>query len=316
MKSSKIRSCLLIVSFLIICCNTQYTKECLANPYSPYITGYGGILMTDNNTYSMPYANVLVEIDAIKPNSYINLHFKGNYTIFNPNNNKNVTILAPFPINMLGIDYHTLDDLMDEAGGSYYEITPLEIPSLIFNSTIKINNTIIPYEICYFPKSYREDSYNFMFCFLCNITLPENSNLVLEYNFNTHIATPPILGSSYYAIEFIYQVGTARTWFGNITESVEFRVKGYQPDHFNCWRSGSDGAYGKNCTISNIKGGKSYLWEWNNVRIYEDYISLSYDIMMGFKDDTISFGKYFLLFTLIGIALMMTLQKFKLKIKK
>ncbi len=306
MRSSKIRIFLLIISFILISCNEVYTKDSLADPLSPYITSSSGLITPENGTYSMPNANVLVEVDATHPSSHFDIYFNGNYTIFNPYNSKNVTILAPFSPGMLGINDTTYYEILHNY--KYPDWIPIEISELNFNGKIMVNNSAIPYKIMFGGSIY----------LICNVTLPKNDSLVLEYSFNTYLVTPPILSSNYYEIDFEYYVGTSRTWNGNITEMVEFRVKGYQPDRvYSVEKPGNDVIInGKNCTISNINGGKSYLWEWNNVRIYEDYVSLSYDIMSGFKDNTISFGKYFMLFTLIGIALMMAFQILRLNLNK
>ena len=96
MKSTKISSCLLIISYFLLFCNSGVIKDTLANPLTPYTPSCGGLLIKDNNTYSMPNANVLIEIDATNPSSHYDLYFFGNYTIFNPNNSTNVTIATPF----------------------------------------------------------------------------------------------------------------------------------------------------------------------------------------------------------------------------
>ncbi|MFW9988098.1 MAG: hypothetical protein ACFFC3_05540 [Candidatus Odinarchaeota archaeon] len=306
MKSNKITGCLLIISFFFICYNKIFINEILANPLSPYISSSSGPIIPENGTYSMPNANVLVEIDATHPSSHFNLDFNGNYTIFNPYDSKNVTIVAPFSRGMLGINDTTYYEFFNNY--KYPDWIPIEFSELNSNATIKVDNNIIPYNIMFGGSIY----------LMCNVSLPKNDSLVLEYSLNTHLVTPPILSSSYYEIDFEYYVGTSRTWNGNITEMIDFRVKGYQPDRvYSVEKPGNDVIInGKNFTISSIKGGKSYLWKWNNVRIYEDYVFLSYDIMGGFEDDTISFGMYFMLFTLIGIVLMMTLQKIRLDLKK
>ena len=314
MKSTKINSCLLIISYFLLFYNSGFIKETFADPLAPFAPAFGGFLIEDNSTYSMSNAYVLIEIDATNPSSHFELDFMGNYTIFNPNNSTNVTIAAPFSPEMFGMNHTTIMDILYE-NGSLTGPVPLEMPEVISNCTIKINDSIIPYEIFVFsPGPDFPWTTTHMIGLLCNITLPKNSTSVLEYSFNSYITIPRDYG--YSGLEFLYFVGTSRTWFGNITETVEFRVKGHQPDDAYSWRMEPDYIRGKNCTISNIEDGKSYLWVWNNVRIYEDYTILYYyDNFRNFGNGSIPFGSYFLIFTLIGIALVITFHKFKLDLK-
>ncbi|MFX1281493.1 MAG: hypothetical protein ACFFA3_19245 [Promethearchaeota archaeon] len=311
MKSNKIRSYLLIITYFVLFYNSGIIKDTHANPLVPYTPSCGGVLIKDNNTYSMPNANVLIEIDATNPSSHYDLHFIGNYTIFNPNNSTNVTIVAPFSPDMFGITYDTINDILYE-NGSYIGPVQIEMPEVISNCIVKSNDSTIPYEIFVFEPRLEYQWRTFhMIGLLGNITLPKNNTSLLEYSFNSHITIPRDYG--YSGLEFMYFVGTSRTWFGNITETVEFRVKGYQPDKAYSWRMDPDYIRGRNCTIFNIKDGKSYLWVWNNERIYEDYTILYYYNQFGnFANGSIPFGYYFLIFTLLGIAVVITVQKGKM----
>lgn len=308
MKSTKIRTILLIIFYFLFFYNSGISKDTKADPLVPYTPACGGFLIKDNNTYSMFNANVLIEIDATNPSGHFNLSFFGNYTIFNANNSANVTIAAPFSPDMFGITYETIADILYE-NGSYIGPVQIDMPEEISKCIVKINDSVIPYKIFVFhPGLDYPWSTLHMIGLLCNITLPKNSTSLLAYSFNSHLTIPRDYG--YSGLDFLYFVGTSRTWFGNITETVEFRVKGHQPDSAYSWRMEPDYIRGKNCTITNIKDGKSYLWEWNNVRIYEDYTILHYyNIFRNFGNGSIPFGNYFLIFILIGIALVMTLQK-------
>ncbi|MFX1326949.1 MAG: hypothetical protein ACFE91_02235 [Promethearchaeota archaeon] len=319
MKTRKNSIYVLAISFLLLLGNKIYINEGTANPLIPYGATVGGFILVENSSCSMPYANVLIEIDATNPNSHFDLDFMGNYPILNPNDSMNVTIIAPFSLQMFSSNYTAFLDICYEynqtylisgMSGLFAPITP-EMLGLNTFCTIKVNNTVIPYEAFgYCPDkphpTIKLYAISPMILIFCNITLPKNDTLVLEYSFNTCIATPS--HPPHYEIRFIYYVGTSRTWNGNITETVEYRVKGEQPDYIDSV---------ENCSISNTKDGNSYLWEWNNERIYEDYVALTYDNYFKDynKDDSIPFGNSFLIFTLIGIALMITFQKFKLNLK-
>ncbi len=319
MKTRKIIIYILAISFLLFLGNKIYINEASANPLAPYAATVGGFFLVENSSCSMPNANVLIEIDATNPSSHFKLNFIGNYTILNPNDSMNVTIIAPFSLQMFSSDFTTFEQICYEynqtylipgMSGLFAAITP-EMLGLNTFCTINVNNTVIPYEAFgYCPDkphpTIRFYAYYPIILIFCNITLPKNGTSVLEYSFNTYIATPSY--PPYFEIRFIYYVGTSRTWNGNITETVEYRVKGAQPDYIDRV---------ENCSISNIKDGNSYLWEWNNERIYEDHVALTYDNYFKDynKDDSIPFGNSFLVFILIGIALMITFQKFKLNLK-
>ena len=311
MKSTKINSCLLIISYFLLFYNSGFIKETFADPLAPFAPAFGGFLIEDNSTYSMSNAYVLIEIDATNPSSHFELDFMGNYTIFNPNNSTNVTIAAPFSPEMFGMNHTTINDILYE-NGSFTGPVQIEMPEVISNCTIKINDSIIPYEIfVYSPERDFPWTVLHMIGLLCNITLPKNSSVVLEYSFNTYLATPSHYDGYY--IEFMYFVGSSQTWDGNITETVEFRVKGAQPDRAYSWRMEPDYTYGKDCIISNIEDGRSYLWEWKDVRIYEDYTVLWYDNdFRGFGNSSVPLGNFFLISTIIGFAIMITLQKIRL----
>lgn len=57
-----------------------------------------------------------------------------------------------------------------------------------------------------------------------------------------------------------------RAWEGKITESVEFKVHGKTPDEF----------YNYSWTVSELIDGNSYLWEWKNETIYDEYVYIVY----------------------------------------
>ena len=73
-------------------------------------------------------------------------------------------------------------------------------------------------------------------------------------------------------LDIFYDVGTSRAWNGTITEVVEFRTYGKIPDSY----TGARGWYEKNCTVSDIENGKSYIWAWENERIKVSRIYISY----------------------------------------
>jgi hypothetical protein len=191
----------------------------------------------------MKNASVIIDINATNLMNNITLSFSGNYTIFNPSEEMNVTIAAPF---------------------SKMDIGP--------NSTcnIKLNGSLIPHNAINFESSdsnqwddYFSNGYYEMMLLICNITIPENESVILEYTFDAKLT---VNLNDLHKLWIYYIVGTARTWAGKITESVEFNIYGKTPDEF----------YEHRCSVSELLNGTSYLWEWENEIIYDDEVYITY----------------------------------------
>jgi hypothetical protein len=185
-------------------------------------------------------------------------------------------------------------------------------PNSTFN--IKINDTIVPYTIL---DGYRHGSDLWYEAWLiwgddimlivCNITIPENSSIVLKYEIDT---SKEINLDELDELTIFYVVGTSRLWSGNITESVEFKVQGKIPHKYYK-------PINKSCIVSKLPDGKSYLWEWKNEIIPDKSVYIVYyggynDSLFPLTMGVISFSIIcFIVF--IGIVGIMRLKNLKRK---
>jgi len=226
-------------------------KESKADVVMIHRKGLGNFLPEENVSLIMTNANVIFNIDAVYYRRKININFNGNYTIYNPNEAKNATLVASF-----STDFKNLES----------------------SSVIKIENTPISYGFLEynFTDSPWEDYLDWGYMgnrkfIIINVTLPENDSIIIEYSFNAYID----IYESIDGLQIFYDVGTSRAWNGTITERVEFKVYGKHPDSYSKYR---EDQFEYNCTISDIEDGQSYLWEWENEVINVDsvYISFSY----------------------------------------
>ncbi len=58
-------------------------------------SGTGSIFPEEDCSLIMTNANVIFEVDNLESSNKIDLSFYGNYTIYNPNQSRNITIAAP-----------------------------------------------------------------------------------------------------------------------------------------------------------------------------------------------------------------------------
>jgi hypothetical protein len=230
----------------------SYIKDSKADIIDVYGTGAGNFLPKENCSLIMTNASVVFNVDAEEYLSRINIDFTGNYTIFNPGESMNATLVAPF-----SLDFENLES----------------------SCVIKIENTTVPYDFLeynftespweeYLQSQYFMQNRKFL---IINATFPENDSITIEYSFDANIG----ISSSVGILNIYYDVGTSRAWNGTITERVEFRVYGKPPDSYSSYRKDR---FEYNCTISDITNGKSYAWEWENeiINVNSVYISYSY----------------------------------------
>lgn len=264
MRKSKIK----LIALLVILTSFWYSlflPKSNANPVPVISTYYGGIVPKNVYNCSMTDANVQLNVDALKVNEFghqvlrhLNLTFMGNYTIFNPNDPINITVASPYD----------------------WEITALSnVEILVNNFTIPFDLVDIGYIITDEWDEFFYDHYSSMFFIVCNFTIPKNESIILESSFQTSISLAPIDVNEVYVN---YVVGTYRGWDSpsapsglGITEQVKFRVHGQQPDRFSDY---APGGFSRNCTVTDIINGKSYLWRWDNETIIDGRVYIMYDI--------------------------------------
>jgi hypothetical protein len=214
--------------------------------------GAGNFLPEIEVPFIMTNASVIFNIDAHAYHSRFDVNFEGNYTIFNPNVSETVLLAAPFSSEfkdlesscLIRIDNNTISYSFIEYTWENFSGSPWE----------------------QYVSGYYRSPRKFI---IINVTFPENDSITIEYSFNAYIDNPANNGN----FEIFYDVGTSRAWNGSITEQVEFKVYGKQPDSYSGKRK--DG-FDYNFTISDIEDGMSYVWQWENEIIIVDTIYISY----------------------------------------
>jgi len=226
-------------------------NESKADILMVYRQGLGNFLPEENVLLMMTNANVIFNVDAVYYHRKININFNGNYTIYNPDEAINTTLVAPF-----STDFKNLES----------------------SCVIKIENTAISYGFLEynFTDSPWDEYLDWRYIghrkfIIINTTFPENDSITIEFSFDAYID----IFEDYDGLDIFYDVGTSRAWNGTITERVEFKVYGNRPDSYSEYR---EDIFEYNCTIFDIEDGISYLWEWENEIINVDsvYISFSY----------------------------------------
>ena len=234
-------------------------------------TGTGNLFPEENCSLIMTNASVIFDVDYKEQYNRIDIGFKGNYTIYNPDATQNITVAAPF--------------------SSIFK-------NLESTCVIKIDNNIKPFKLIHLDWSDPWDEYldsiglgmsNTRSFILTNVTFPENSSIKIEYSFEAYIDQP----NSDDHLYIYYDVGTSRAWNGTITERVEFKTHGKLPDSYS---KNIPDMYNYSCRISNFSNGRSYTWDWLNETIMIDsvYISYSYPFnrFWGFAGAFIILGVY------------------------
>ncbi len=205
----------------------------------------------ENTHLIMTNANVVIDVNYRESSNKIYLHFNGNYTIYNPNVSQFITLGAPF-----SADFKNIED------NCVIKVKENEIPFEVTEQDIND----IPWDQYYDFYFNRPFERKFL---VINVSIPANDSLSIEYIFDSYIANP----NYRQAIDIYYDVGTSRAWNGPISERVEFKVVGKQPNYYSDYR---ENRFEYNCTISNIENGKSYVWEWVNETINVNGVYISY----------------------------------------
>jgi hypothetical protein len=240
---------MLVINFFIIIPNTYSNPLPIPDDYF-----LGGIIPNDNLTLNLLDASVVFNIDSTDFLNTIGINFDGNYSIFNPDNTMNITLYAPFRL-----DSELINSSCDvQVNGTPISFELIEIFKLEDNVTEMI-------------MDYLSNSFLFLSTLIvCNLTLTENSTTNIRYRFNGSMQNP-----LYTAEEFSinYDLGTAKAWQGNITEKVEFVVKGKIP---NLYREFSNYSIEDRCQITNINNGRVYTWEWDDENINTQLVGIVY----------------------------------------
>ena len=251
-----------MVSFIIVIlvfytsANSQNYFNSKADPLNFNRESFGLIVSSDSNELQMIEANVVMEInETYREEGDFRIIFDGNYTIYNPNITTKTIIGAPFQ----SVYKNLSNTIIVEVDGF-----PMEY-DIIYSDDQQFSNLRDLW------KPYFEDLsfyYDIERCFvISNVTFPGFTNTTLRYRFDSIVSYGTGDG-----IEFAYDVSSARSWSNVTTEFVMFKVFGKQP---RLYANRTEENY-HNFTLSQIEGGVSYLWSWEQVIIQDDYVFVNF----------------------------------------
>ncbi|KON28830.1 hypothetical protein AC481_00230 [miscellaneous Crenarchaeota group archaeon SMTZ-80] len=256
MKKISVKVFIYLFLFMILILPKYITnsKADIAAIYSP---GTGNFLPIENCTLIMTNANASFKIDYPKMfANKIDISFTGNYSIYNPSESQNMTLVAPFSPDFVNLE----SAFMIKVDGN---VTSFNL--------IEYNVGDSPWEQ-YLDQSFYGWGSNIRNFAVVNVTFPENDSIDIECSFTSYIGNLDSLDG----IKIYYDVGTSRAWNGTITERVEFNVYGKIPKSYSeCDLSSSN----CDCSILENENGKIYLWEWENEPILINSVYISYSFI-------------------------------------
>lgn len=255
MKKSQFSSAILIALFVL----TGIINICpkiTAPPPAPIPDRFIADIFPNNNNTIIHLLNVSANItlNALDLFNKIEITFNGIYTLFNPENLTNVTIILPFSL-CLYIENATYG----------VSVNDTQIPFEVVR-TSEENLTKIGVNIDFLP----EFGY-FLHCpitlITTNLTLMDNNTYVVKYQFEGSIPEP----LRYQIFYMIYSSETAKFWKGNATERVEYNVFGGNPQFDTI------GTYNGSRQVLDIAGGKKHIYEWSNAQEGLTLIGIRFD---------------------------------------
>lgn len=226
-----------------------------ANEIPIDLDSHGGIIPNNNTSLMMPAAKVLFEISNITSVTDYHIKFDANYSILNQNETINILVGAPFSF----VDFDSVYNIKIHANETEIDFTSVHIE--------KAEDS--PWD-AFFKYDYDRDF------LVSNVTFYANTTTVLHYAFEYIISMYdyPSSKTDYGGITLEYDVGTAKAWSGNISESVNFTFYGEQPFTYNC--HSFNGAPKKNPVISTVDNATSYIWIWENEIMKHDLIVIDF----------------------------------------
>lgn len=232
---------IILISFTILTPTHNFIN---ANPvYSDSSTiGTGSLILTQNSwNLSMPEANVRLDATIIE-NKSLQVYYNCKYVIFNPDSNLTGSILAPYIqpyYTMTYINLVIIDIITDNYSRQIIQSK---------NDVYYYSNTNIHPYIDHLQDYDNDDRY---FIGIPNVEFPGNSSMTITIWISASIDFVETIEDD---LILAYDVGTARTWNGNVTEVVRFYVSGISPYK-----------YSMPCEIMKInKKTTCYSWKWFN----------------------------------------------------
>ncbi|MFX0025201.1 MAG: hypothetical protein ACFE8M_02210 [Candidatus Hermodarchaeota archaeon] len=245
----------LIFTFILLLANFIISIPKITAPPPPLFSDQfiGEIIPNRTLSLNLINSNVLVIINSTNYPDKISINFDANYTFFNPENNSNIRLILPFS---LGIEVIKSNFSV--------KLNKTEIDFNLYNFTEgTVNTTEI--DLDFIPIFHITNPITLI---QANLTTLEIESYTIRYEFSGLINDPL---NSWSGISIFYYLNTSKTWNGNTTGSVEFRVLGKLPIFSTI------GNYYGEAQISDIYGGKSAIWDWNNRKIYMLTIGIKYD---------------------------------------
>jgi hypothetical protein len=239
---------IIIITFLTLN-KASFIKFSKANP-AP-VKFVGGILPKENLNLSLTNAEVFFNVNTTDF-PYYNYSFNSNYTIFNPNEQVNITIAMPFLMDIWDVKNFIL------------RVDYIEIP-FTYNYTLTVESEIWQEYLSNFD--YPSSSLSSTCFYIFNISIPTNDSVMISCSFEHNYDYMAVGKYALDMFELIYIVGTARIWNGNITERIEFDVCGRFPDNYT---------HQEDCNMSTIETFRKYIWEWDNEIIEVNYVGISW----------------------------------------
>ncbi len=210
------------------------------------------IFPSTNTTVRLININTMITIDSTDFYNKIGIDFDGNYTLFNPENTTNLTLILPFSL-CIDIYNSTFEASVNDTQ-ILFEVLSNTEENLINTG---INLDFLKFFVVHCPITL----------ITSNLTLLENNTYIINYQFSGSIPKPLGFRNLFY---MAYYLETARVWKGNLTQRVEFNLFGKLPIY------GTIGELDGVWQISDTQGGQSVLIEWNKGKVDTIYVGIRY----------------------------------------
>ena len=257
MKKSHLYSAILIALF-VLTSNIEKFPKVTALPPAPIPDSFISDIFPNNNNTIIHLLNINVNITLNASERYneIGISFNGKYSLFNPDNLTNLTIILPFSL-CLDIEHATFG----------VSVNDTEVPFEVV-STTEENLTSTGVNIDFIPEYL-----GFLHCpitlITTNLTLMENTTYVVKYLFEGSIPEP-LSDQIFY---MIYSSETAKFWKGNATERVEYNVLGGNA----VFDTTLTGFYYNYPRVLDFIEGKKFVCEWDNAQRGSNRIGVRFD---------------------------------------
>lgn len=193
------------------------------------------------------HTDTIITFDAYDFPRNINIYFKANYTIFNSGDTTKISFILPFSLAIHGVN-PIIDVLANNTHISYdlFDATPWN------ENLTDIDVSFLPRWINIYPITLIRS----------NITLLNNSTVVLQYNFSCSLSSFFPSGDE---TLITYYLGSWQGWNGTTGGRLELIAYGKEPIFSpSSWGGGGD--FSINPKYVEIEGGRSFSYDWFNIK--------------------------------------------------